>query len=189
MRTSLRVLVVALTALIAGAITGATSVGAASFAYDAPTAARVDVRELRLPAQSQRSSAGSQDGSASPSAAAQGGTSTIPSSRSVATHKVAATGEDLLKPGPWAEGSVPTSAPGKITQAERNALNRIGDEFGCHSCGTTTPGTKSGNWVGDHQPVSSHVPPGTPQVLYPQCLTCSNDKGLYIINMMRQGPR
>lgn len=37
--------------------------------------------------------------------------------------------------------------------------------------------------------VSSQVPPGMPQVLYPQCLACSNDQVLYIINMMRGGPR
>lgn len=66
--------------------------------------------------------------------------------------KTPAVGDDLLKPGPWARDSVPSSAPGKITQSERDALNPIGDAYGCHSCGATTPGTKSGNWIGDHQP-------------------------------------
>jgi hypothetical protein len=101
--------------------------------------------------------------------------------------KVPAVGDDLLEPGPWATESVPSSAPGKITQAERDLLNPIGDASGCHSCGSTTPGTKSGNWIGDHQPVSRTVEPGTPQVLYPHCQTCSNDQGLWIINLIRQG--
>lgn len=41
MRTLLRLLVIALAALAASAITGTTSVGAASFTYDAPSIARV----------------------------------------------------------------------------------------------------------------------------------------------------
>ena len=101
--------------------------------------------------------------------------------------RVAATGNDLLRPGPWAADSVPSSSPGVITQAERDALNPIGEESGCHSCGATSPGTKSGNWVGDHQPPSRIAPFGTPQVLYPQCMACSNEQGLWIINLIRQG--
>jgi len=101
--------------------------------------------------------------------------------------QTAAVGDDLLRPGPWARESVPSSGPGRITQAERDLLNPIGDAHGCHSCGAPTAGTKSGNWIGDHQPVSRTVPPGTPQVLYPQCQACSNDQGLWIINLIRQG--
>jgi RHS repeat-associated protein len=104
-----------------------------------------------------------------------------------AAEKAAAHGDDLLKPGPWAADSVPSSAPGKITAAERAALKPIGDTYGCHSCGAIKPGTKSGNWVGDHQPVSRTVPAGTPQVLYPHCLSCSNEQGLWIINLIRRG--
>ncbi|VAW00260.1 hypothetical protein MNBD_ACTINO02-30, partial [hydrothermal vent metagenome] len=101
--------------------------------------------------------------------------------------KVPATGSDLLKPGPWAEESTPASAPGRITASERSAVNALGENYGCHSCGATSPGTKSGIWVGDHQPVSSAVPSGTPQVLYPQCLGCSNEQGLWILNLIRRG--
>jgi hypothetical protein len=46
MRTFLRVLVVALTALIGGASTGTTTAGAATFAYDDPTIARVGVHQI-----------------------------------------------------------------------------------------------------------------------------------------------
>lgn len=101
--------------------------------------------------------------------------------------KVPAVGDDLLKPGPWATRSVPSSGPGKITQGERDQLNPIGNESGCHSCGASSPGTKSGNWIGDHQPVSRTVPAGTPQVLYPHCQACSNAQGLWIINLLRRG--
>ncbi len=114
----------------------------------------------------------------------------ITTTRSLLTYTprgIPAIGDDLLKPGPWARESVPSSAPGKITTAERNALNPIGDASGCHSCGATTPGTKSGNWIGDHQPVSRTVGPGTHQVLYPHCQSCSNTQGLWIINLIRQG--
>ena len=86
----------------------------------------------------------------------------------------------------WARDSVPSSAPGKITQSERDALKPIGDAYGCHSCGAPTSGTKSGNWVGDHLP-PSRMAGGGPQVLYPQCQTCSNAQGLWIINLLRRG--
>lgn len=101
--------------------------------------------------------------------------------------KAPAVGDELLRPGPWAKESVPSSGPGRITQAERTQLNPIGDQYGCHSCGATSPGTKSGNWIGDHQPVSRTVPPDTRQVLYPYCQACSNAQGLWIINLIRQG--
>lgn len=61
--------------------------------------------------------------------------------------------------------------------SERNSLNRIGSATGCHTCGATTSGTKSGNFVGDHQPVSALNFGGLPQSLYPQCLGCSRIQG------------
>jgi hypothetical protein len=97
--------------------------------------------------------------------------------------KLPAEGEGLLRPGPWAAESVPSSSPFKILSSERKLLNPIGDAHGCHSCGAPTPGTKSGNWVGDHQPATSLNGAGAPQRLYPQCITCSNKQGLYIMNM------
>jgi len=54
-------------------------------------------------------------------------------------------------------------------------------------CGATTPGTKSGDFVPDHQLPSSLNPAGEPQVLYPHCLACSREQGLYIANMNRRG--
>ena len=65
----------------------------------------------------------------------------------------------------------------KFTVEERQKVSEIGYKTGCHTCGTTNPGTKSGFFVPDHQPVSDLVPDGTPQKLYPQCLTCSRVQG------------
>lgn len=101
--------------------------------------------------------------------------------------KIPATGNDLLKPGPWAKESVKSSSPGKITKAEREQLNPIGDKYGCHSCGSTTPGTKYGDWVGDHQPPTYLTLKGDPQVLYPQCRSCSDAQGMWMLDQIRKG--
>jgi len=81
-----------------------------------------------------------------------------------------------LKPGPHAAESVPASGP-RITTAEQTEINRIGQTSGCHTCGTKDPGTKSGNFVGDHQPSTALNQAGKPQSLYPQCLHCSQVQG------------
>jgi hypothetical protein len=49
----------------------------------------------------------------------------------------------------------------------------------------SSPGTKSGNWIGDHQPVSRTVPAGTSAG--PHCQACSNAQGLWIISLIRHG--
>jgi RHS repeat-associated protein len=94
--------------------------------------------------------------------------------------KVPATGADLLKPGPWAKKSIPATGP-KVTAAQQRVMNQYMKEYGCHSCGTRNPGTLTGNAIGDHQPATSTVPPGTPQQLYPHCLPCSTNQGLYLL--------
>ena len=78
------------------------------------------------------------------------------------------------------------SAARDFTQAERAEINRIGSDTGCHTCGTTTPGTKSGNFVPDHQPPSALNPSGSPQQLYPQCLNCSREQGLTIARQVQK---
>ncbi len=91
-----------------------------------------------------------------------------------------------LSPGPHAGESIPAkSASQTFTPAERTEVNRIGQETGCHTCGTTNPGTKTGNFVPDHQPPSALVPPGTKQDLYPQCLKCSREQGLEIARQLK----
>jgi hypothetical protein len=87
-------------------------------------------------------------------------------------------GTSTLRPGPYAGESIPAPAPGQpITPAMRAQLNEIGSETGCHTCGSTNPGTGSGNFIPDHQPPTAMTLPGQPQRLYPQCLGCSRTQG------------
>jgi hypothetical protein len=82
-----------------------------------------------------------------------------------------------LKPGPHAGDSIPARGPGRdFTRGERDAVNKIGEETGCHTCGEKTPGTKSGDFVPDHQPPSK-LAPGAQQRLYPHCLSCARTQG------------
>lgn len=104
---------------------------------------------------------------------------------------VAARGANTLgRVGPGAhagESIAARSTARDFSAAERAEINRIGSNTGCHTCGTTSPGTKSGNFVPDHQPPSALNPPGGPQRLYPQCLTCSREQGLEIARMLNSG--
>ena len=69
------------------ALTGTTTVSAATYTYDVPTVARVDVRASGGTDSGSAQFTGTRDWSASPPVAARG-TSTTPSSRSVATNTV-----------------------------------------------------------------------------------------------------
>jgi RHS repeat-associated protein len=84
---------------------------------------------------------------------------------------------ELLFPGPNAGNGVPASTFGDVTTAERGAVQQEGDLLGCHSCGRPTPGRPSGLWTPDHQPITSLVPEGTPQLLFPHCATCMARQG------------
>lgn len=82
-----------------------------------------------------------------------------------------------LRPGPHASESIPARGPGRdFTAAERKAVNEIGRKHGCHTCGTKNPGTKSGDFIPDHQP-PSQLAPGQPQRLFPHCKACSLRQG------------
>jgi hypothetical protein len=86
-------------------------------------------------------------------------------------------------PGPYATESIPARGPGRnYRKHEREEINRIGRESGCHTCGNKNPGTNSGNFVADHQLPNVRNPKGRPQRLYPQCLTCSNRQGGWLRN-------
>ena len=82
--------------------------------------------------------------------------------------------DDTLEPGPFADESIPARGPKRdFTKAEREQINRIGSETGCHTCGTKKPGTKSENFIPDHQPANALNTSGGSQKLYPHCKTCS----------------
>ena len=86
-------------------------------------------------------------------------------------------GKDTLKPGPFAGDSIPARGPGRrFNPGERDATNQAGRDKGCHTCGNKDPGTKSGNFVPDHQPPSG-LNNGGDQRLYPQCIDCSRVQG------------
>ena len=86
--------------------------------------------------------------------------------------------KDTLQPGPHAGESIPARGPGRdFSKEERDKINEIGQNTGCHTCGSKDPGTTSGNHIPDHQPPNALNPSGGPQELYPHCLTCSRVQG------------
>lgn len=85
---------------------------------------------------------------------------------------------NLLEPGPFATDSISARGPEQtFTEDERLAIDAIGYDSGCHSCGTFDPGTVSGHFVPDHQPPTALNEDDVPQELYPQCLDCSRQQG------------
>ena len=97
-----------------------------------------------------------------------------------------------FEPDPYAGESIPARSAGRdFTPGERVDVNRIGSDTGCHSCGSLDPGTKSGNFVPDHQPVTSLNTEGVSQRLYPQCISCSRAQGLAAARELRtlKGPQ
>jgi RHS repeat-associated protein len=93
-----------------------------------------------------------------------------------------------LKPGPFAAGKIPARGPGRdFTPGERAATNTNGKATGCHTCGEKNPGTKSGDFIPDHQPPTKLAPPGTPQDLYPHCLGCSRKQGGEVNGQLTRG--
>lgn len=83
-----------------------------------------------------------------------------------------------LQPGPHAGESIPARGPDRdFTGEERDEIDRIGRETGCHTCGSKDPGTKGGRFVPDHQSPNALNPDDAPQRLYPHCLRCSRQQG------------
>jgi RHS repeat-associated protein len=83
-----------------------------------------------------------------------------------------------LGPGPHAGKGTPARGPQRdFKAAERQAVNNEGQQLGCHTCGTKDPGTKSGNFIPDHQPPNGMNPNNDPQRLYPHCVGCSRKQG------------
>jgi hypothetical protein len=80
---------------------------------------------------------------------------------------------DLVFPGPYAREGVGLENGNIDDPFVRKLINEAGNEHGCHSCGATEAGTKSGNWIPDHQPPTTLVGWRTPQTAWPQCFDCS----------------
>jgi RHS repeat-associated protein len=113
----------------------------------------------------------------------------VPSAPPAAPARAAPSTADLhptFRPGPFARESIPAQSTAQtFTAAERARINQIGSQSGCHTCGTTNPGTRSGNFVPDHQPPTALNASGQPQQLYPQCINCSREQGLGIARFLR----
>ena len=99
----------------------------------------------------------------------------------------AGAGDGLLSPGPHAGRSISGDATRDFTRQQRDELNNIMSETGCHRCGAKSPGTKSGDAIPDHQPPLSQS--GGPYELYPHCKTCSWDQLQEIARLRREAPR
>jgi RHS repeat-associated protein len=76
--------------------------------------------------------------------------------------------------------SIPAGPSARPSPAQQRAINEMGEAHGCHTCGAKTPGTKSGNWIGDHQPSTALNHQGHSQVYKPQCLACSRQQGGFV---------
>lgn len=77
--------------------------------------------------------------------------------------------------------------PGRnFTREEREEINRIGREFGCHTCGTTDPGTRSGNFFIDHQIPTGLLLSPARQSLLPHCMLCSARQGGVVRQIQRR---
>jgi hypothetical protein len=86
-----------------------------------------------------------------------------------------------IGPGQFAKESISARGPDRnFTVEERRQLNEIGEKTGCHTCGSNDPGTRSGNFVADHQPPTALNFNSNPQRLFPQCVTCSLRQGGWI---------
>jgi RHS repeat-associated protein len=72
---------------------------------------------------------------------------------------------DTLRTGPYAKESVPATGP-KVTASQRAKVGQSADK--CHTCGS-----KSLDYVGDHQPSTGLAVRSSNQRLYRQCTECS----------------
>jgi hypothetical protein len=90
----------------------------------------------------------------------------------------------LLAPGPHAGASVPATGR-RATEAEKRAVDKIGQRTGCHSCGAKT---SNGRYTPDHQPPTA-MANGRPQQLYPHCSSCSRSQGGYVAANIRRNGR
>lgn len=90
-----------------------------------------------------------------------------------------------IGPGPFAFESIPARGFDRnFTSEERREINRIGSQFGCHTCGTSDPGTRTGNWILDHQDPTALRSPRSPS-LYPHCASCSAAQGGWVRSLLR----
>ncbi|HEV2498810.1 MAG TPA: hypothetical protein VGY31_04425 [Terriglobia bacterium] len=75
-----------------------------------------------------------------------------------------------------------------LTQSQRNHVQNVGKEHGCHTCGTRVDKDKNQPWIGDHIPpweLSDKVRKdagvyGDKTYLFPQCDECAHSQSFYV---------
>jgi hypothetical protein len=89
-----------------------------------------------------------------------------------------------IGPGRYARESIPARGPERdFTAQEHRDINQIFSKYGCHTCGTFDPGTRSGNAILDHQPPITLSPHGGSFRLYGQCAHCSHVQGGHVLHL------
>lgn len=78
--------------------------------------------------------------------------------------------------GAYAQESIPSQGVTN-TNSVRSGIQTIGNQYGCHTCGTMNP--KGGVYYGDHQPPTA-LGTNQPRVIYPQCPSCSSTQGSHL---------
>jgi hypothetical protein len=86
--------------------------------------------------------------------------------------------DPLVSEGAHTSGYIDATGP-RVRSPERDTIQMLGEEYGCHSCGAKDAGPY-GTWHGDHQPPTGLVTRGIKtgqQILVPHCESCSNRQG------------
>jgi hypothetical protein len=91
-----------------------------------------------------------------------------------------------IGPGPFGVDSFLSSGSGRPRVEDIRRNNENGGRNGCHACGTIDPGTRSGNWVYDHQDPTALNRTDRPQRIYPQCAHCSAVQGGWVNGLIRR---
>jgi hypothetical protein len=89
--------------------------------------------------------------------------------------------------GRFAGESIPARDSSRnFSRQEREAINRIGRETGCQTCGAVNPGTPLGNFVIDHQPPTRLRLGPIKQSLLPHCFGCMVTQGGAVTQILRR---
>jgi hypothetical protein len=91
-----------------------------------------------------------------------------------------------IGPGPFAGEPIPAGPGKRPSPAQQDQINASGNKYGCHMCGAPVPGTRSGNWIGDHQTSTALNPAGQQQLFLPHCKSCSLRQAGLVTNYLRR---
>lgn len=69
-------------------------------------------------------------------------------------------------PGRFAVESFPAPIGRSLNRAERDMNDLFGSLYGCNTCGTFDPGSRSGHWFADHQPNTRWNPLGASSAFF-----------------------